>query len=141
VTQKAVFGKSEELLSAVGEKYYHSAIVHSPATIAWANKKIPIYAQLDDMAQMIGRKIPVVSDESEKVVSAIKKWNAVLVPGIGILVRAENKDDLTALGLLVTKAAICSIHTAALNVKARIGVFDAALMKLVYKMKYSKQKG
>ena len=88
------------------------------------------------MAQMIGRKIPVTTNETEQVAKALEKVNAVLVSGIGAVVRSESQDDTTALELLVDKAAICSIHTAACNVKARIGIIDAALMKLVYKMKY-----
>jgi glutamate-1-semialdehyde 2,1-aminomutase len=51
-----------ELLSVVKEKFKYAALVQTPAVNACANKGIPIYAQLDDMAQMIGRKIPVVSD-------------------------------------------------------------------------------
>lgn len=46
----------------VKEKFKYAALVQTPAVNACANKGIPIYAQLDDMAQMIGRKIPVVSD-------------------------------------------------------------------------------
>ena len=92
------------------------------------------------MAQMIGRKIPVVSDETGRVLKALERRNAVLVPGIGAVVRAETEDDTTALGLLVDKAAVCGIHTAACGVKAEIGIIDTVLMNFVYKRKYSKQK-
>ncbi|HHZ03380.1 MAG TPA: class II aldolase/adducin family protein [Tissierellia bacterium] len=138
VTQEARANEGEKLLSRVKEKFPYAALVQTPAVIACANRKIPIYAQLDDMAQMIGWKIPVVSDN--EVTHALEKVNAVFVPGFGALVRAESEDDMKALELLVDKAAVCRIHTTALNVEAKIGFIDAALMKLVYKMKYSKQK-
>lgn len=140
-TQEADSVKAEKLMIAIKDKYQHAALVQTPAVVTCANRRIPIQAQVDDMAQMIGRKIPVISGGTGIVIHALEKRNAVLVPGIGAVVRSESEDDTTALKLLVDKAAICSIHTAALNVKARIGIFDAALMKLVYNMKYSKQKG
>jgi len=125
--------KASQLLGAVKEKFKYAALVRSPAVLACANRGVPVYAQVDDMAQMIGRKIPVVSDETGSVVRALERKNAVLVPGIGAVVRSGTEDDTAALELLVDKAAVCSIHTAALNVKARIGIFDAALMKAVMK--------
>jgi len=130
--------KAEKLLNAVKEKFQYAALVQTPAVLACANKRTPIYAQVDDMAQMIGRKIPVVSDD--ETVRTLEKMNAVLVPGVGAFVRAESEDDTKALELLVDKAAVCSIHTAASNVRVRIGIIDAVLMRFIYKKKYSKQK-
>ena len=141
VAQYEVTEKVEKLLCDLKEKFVYAALVQTPAVLSCVNEGKPIYAQVDDMAQMIGRKIPVTTNETEQVAKALEKVNAVLVSGIGAVVRSESQDDTTALELLVDKAAICSIHTAACNVKARIGIIDAALMKLVYKMKYSKQKG
>lgn len=140
VTQRTTAKEAEALLSAIREKFEYAALVQTPAALVCANRGTPIYAQVDDMAQMIGWKIPVVSGETLKVIHTLEKVNAVLVPGVGAVVRSESADDMTALGLLADKAAICSIHTAASNVKARIGVIDAGLMKLVYQKKYSKQK-
>ena len=62
LAQNTTSDKTVELLSVVKEKFKYAALVQTPAVNACANKGIPIYAQLDDMAQMIGRKIPVVSD-------------------------------------------------------------------------------
>lgn len=138
VTQEITPDKAEKLLSAVKGKFRYTALVQTLAVIVCANKGKPIYAQLDDMAQMIGRKIPVVSDN--EVIHALEKENAVLVPGVGAVVRSESEDDTKALEILVNKAAVGSIHTGALNVKARIGFIDAVLMRFVYKTKYSKQK-
>lgn len=140
VTQGTTANQAEELLNAAREKFHYAALVQTPAAVVCANRGIPIYAQVDDMAQMIGRKISVVPCKTVKIIHILEKVNAVLVPGVGAVVRSESEDDTTALGLLVEKAAVCSIHAAASNVKARIGVIDAALMKLVYQKKYSKQK-
>lgn len=140
VTQGTRTNEAEAQLSAVREKFQYAALVQTPAALTCANNGIPIFAQVDDMAQMIGRKISVVSGKTEKIINALKKVNAVLVPGVGALVRSESEDDMTALGLLVDKSAVCSIHTAASNVKARINIAHVALMRLVYQKKYSKQK-
>lgn len=140
VTQGTRAKEAEALIGAVREKFQYAALVQTPAALACANLGIPIYAQVDDMAQMIGRKISVVSGETVKITHALEKVNTVLVPGVGAVVRSESADDTTALELLVDKAAVCSIHASASKEKARIGLIDAALMKLVYQKKYSKQK-
>ncbi len=140
VTQGTTANEAQTLLSAVREKFQYAALVQTPAAVVCANRGIPVYAQVDDMAQMIGRKISVVSGGAVKIIQALEKADAVLVPGVGAVVRSESEDDTTALQLLADKAAVCSIHAAASNVKARIGVIDAALMRLVYQKKYSKQK-
>lgn len=139
-SQKDVEKKAEELLRSVKGKYPYAALVQTPAVIKCAMSGKPIFAQLDDMAQMIGRKIPVVSDNKDEVIKALEKVNVSLVAKVGAVVRADNEDDMTALGILTDKAAVSSLHTDAMNVKARIGFIDAAIMKAVYKMKYSKQK-
>jgi Ribulose-5-phosphate 4-epimerase and related epimerases and aldolases len=140
VTQGKTANEVEALLKAVREKFQYAALVQTPAAVVCANRGIPIYAQLDDMAQMIGRKVSMVSGSTEKIIKTLEKVNAVLVPGIGAVVRSESEDDTTALQLLVDKSAVCSIHTAASNEKVRIGAIDVALMKFVYQKKYSKQK-
>ncbi len=140
VARRTTEREAEALLNAVKEKFQYAALVQTPAAVVCAGRGLPIYAQVDDMAQMIGRKIPVVSGEKKNVIQALEKVNAVLVPGIGAVVRSEAEDDTTALQLLTDKAAVCSIHASACNVKARIGVIDSGLMRLVYQKKYSKQK-
>lgn len=139
-TEQVTDQEIEALLGAVRGNFRYTAPVQTPAAIVCASLGKPIFAQVDDMAQMIGRRIPVVANDPEKIIAALKKGNAILVPGVGAVVRSDAEDDLTALQLLVDKAAVCSIHTTAMKVKARISAFDTALMKLVYQKKYSKQK-
>ncbi len=99
----------------------------------------PVCAQLDDMAQMIGRKIPVAGSMAEAD-RLLQKYNAVIVKGDGIKVRADSEDDREALKMLVEKACICHLHTLEEASHTRLGVFDVMLMNIVYKTKYSKQK-
>jgi L-fuculose-phosphate aldolase len=132
--------EAEDLLWTVRGKFTYAALVQTPAVLVCADRGTPIYAQVDDMAQMIGRKISVISGSTLSILQALEKVNAVLVPGIGAVVRSDVEDDRAALELLVDKAAVCSIHTSVWKEKARISIFDAALMKLVYQKKYSKQK-
>ncbi|MBR5741905.1 MAG: class II aldolase/adducin family protein, partial [Firmicutes bacterium] len=105
----------------------------------WAELGIPLYAELDDMAQMIGRRIPFAADEdaAEKL---LEKTNAVFVRGKGCLVRGDDADDTEALAILARKAAVAALHTRASGLDVRLGPFDTALMRYVYKTKYSKQK-
>ena len=98
-----------------------------------------VYAQVDDMAQMIGRKIPAAGTASEAE-DLLNKYLAVLIKGTGAAVRAETADDLEALKLLVDKSCLCAVHTLASGRVRKIGVVDVALMNFVYKHKYSKQK-
>ena len=98
-----------------------------------------VYAQVDDMAQMIGRKIPAAKspEEAERL---LQKHNAVLVKGEGVRVRADSEDDREALAMLAEKACICHLHTLGESSRTRLGIFDVMLMNYVYRHKYSKQK-
>lgn len=140
-TQTMDAGEAHTLLNAIKKRHPYAALVQTPAVIAWADRGRPVYAQVDDMAQMIGRKIPVVSKEPAEILRILEKKDAALVPGMGAIVKSESEDDTYVFGLLVDKAAVCSIHTDTRNVKARLGVIDVTLQHLVYKKKYSKQKG
>ncbi len=114
--------------------------VNEPASVQLARLGIPLPAQLDDMAQMIGKKIPVVENDPAKIAAKLKKINTVIVKGVGIQIACEDPDDRDALELLAEKAATAFLHTRQLGIKARLSGFDAWLMRTVYKLKYSKQK-
>ena len=98
-----------------------------------------VYAQVDDMAQMIGRKIPAAKNR-EEAERLLQKHNAVLVKGEGVRVRADSEDDREALAMLAEKACICHLHTLGESSRTRLGIFDVMLMNYVYRHKYSKQK-
>lgn len=111
----------------------------SDAVLKTAELGRAVYAQVDDMAQMIGRKIPAAKspEEAERL---LQKHNAVLVKGEGVRVRADSEDDREALVMLAEKACICHLHTLNESSKTRLGIFDIMLMNYVYRHKYSKQK-
>lgn len=96
----------------------------------------PIVAQLDDMAQMIGRFIPFAKSEEE----GLKNHNAVMVKGQGIFVRGMDEDDTEALKILAHKAAVTFLHVNASGAKRKLSSIDCMLMNFVYKKKYSKKK-
>ena len=133
----------EKTLSVLRSVYPFSALAQTPAVLRASYENRPVYAQVDDMAQMIGRVMPVSSGrDAKEIIEALEKSNVVLVKGAGAAVRAENADDCEALQILAEKAALCHLHTEALHVekKCRIGYFDAALQHYIYVKKYSKQK-
>ncbi len=98
-------------------------------------------AQLDDMAQMLGTRISVVPARQEDILAALNKRDAVLVEGLGCMIKCEKEDDEEALKLLIRKAAIAKRYTDACGVKGELSKFDCVLMRTVYKLKYSKKKG
>lgn len=111
----------------------------SPAE-QFARLGIALPAQLDDMAQMIGKKIPVCENNEIEIAKALEKSAAVVVKNVGIRVKGEDEEDEAALQILSNKAALTYLHTKALGKKAKLSAFDARLMRSVYVKKYSKQK-
>ena len=101
----------------------------------------PLSAQLDDMAQMIGRQLPAVPCRADAAAEAVRKTGAALVPGVGAIVCGKDEDDTEALAILAQKAAIAALHAQALDIRADLSGFDDLLMHLVYTKKYARQKG
>ena len=131
--------EAAELPGRVRELFPDAVIEDGDAARAWSALKRPLRAQLDDAAQMIGAQIPVAKDARELQVLL---WNyaAVFVPGMGAVVCGETADDTAALKVLTDKAAIAALHTRALKSDAVLSRFDCALMRQVYRLKYSKKK-
>ncbi|MGN0170849.1 MAG: class II aldolase/adducin family protein [Lachnospiraceae bacterium] len=98
----------------------------------------PLTAQLDDMAQMMGRKVSVVP--ANGVLGALQKYPAVLVAGVGAVVRGQDDGDTHAMALLMEKACICALHTGAWKKEKSLGRLDCMLMHYIYQKKYSKKK-
>ena len=121
------------------KEYPYAEVFRSPAVDVCLRQKKAVRAQVDDMAQMIGGKIPVAKDLSNAE-HMMKKYNAVLVPDYGAVIRAETEDDLHAMKLLVDKACLCTAHTRASGKEKKLSAVDVALMHFVYLNKYSKQK-
>lgn len=106
-----------------------------------AANKTPLSAQLDDMAQMIGRQLPAVPCRADAAAEAVRKTGAALIPGVGAIVCGKDEDDTEALAILAQKAAIAALHAQALDIRADLSGLDDLLMHLVYTKKYARQKG
>lgn len=132
---------TEAFMALIHKQYPLARLVQTPHINACANKGSRIVAQVDDMAQMIGRDIPVMDKNSASVLKALQRKKAVMIRGMGIIVCAEDAEDVEALEILVKKAAICKIHASLCGQEGKLSAVDTALMHLVYEMKYSKQKG
>jgi L-ribulose-5-phosphate 4-epimerase len=132
--------KAVQMLKAVKSKFAYAAIANAAPILAVAAKEKGLKAQVDDMAQMIGAKAVSVKPEETAIINALTKSDAILVQGIGAIVKADTEDDVKALEILIEKAAVCKLHTAASGAKAELSFIDTRLMRMVYKMKYSKQK-
>lgn len=116
--------------------YRYCEVLTDNALIALSNSETEIFSQLDDVSQMIGTKIVTV-DSLDKAIKLSD--NAVLIKGVGALIKAENKDDLEALKVLMNKMAIVKLYTKAKNVKAEISIEESDFMHYDYVTRYSKQ--
>ena len=114
----------------------YNEIITSKELVELSLTESAIISQLDDVSQMIGTKIVTVDsiDEAYKL-----NDNAVLIKGVGALVKAENKDDLEALKVLMNKMAIVKLYTKAKHVKAEISKEESDFMHYDYITRYSKQ--
>ena len=116
--------------------YRYCEVLTDKALIALSNSETEIFSQLDDVSQMIGTKIVTV-DSLDKALKLSD--NAVLIKGVGALIKAENKDDLEALKVLMNKMAIVKLYTKAKNVKAEISTEESDFMHYDYVNRYSLQ--
>ena len=139
ISKGARFGTA--LLDA-SRAYLHSEFVECYGTDsirACADSGRAIPACLDDMAQMIGAKIPVAGSV-KKAVMYLRRHNVVLIPGRGALIKAQDADDLEALKLLTDKAACVYLYCRARGEKHILPASDTAIMRAVYRFGYAKRK-
>lgn len=104
------------------------------------NKNLNAY--IDDFAQLVGAKLEIKQpNDISGINKALKKNNAVILMGKGILCCGKDQDEVEAVKMLVTK-----------NCKAYFGAFvyghlkpihyrEALYMRQVYLKQYSKLKG
>ncbi len=115
-------------------------LVFSTASVLKMAKQGGFVAQLDDMAQMLGRSIKAVKNDNDAILAALNRRDAVLVKNVGCVILTEVKDDAGALEMLIAKAAMAKDFADACGVKKQLSFFDCMLMRRVYLMKYSKKK-
>ena len=121
------------------ERFGEAEIFRSEAVDICAAAGRDINAQIDDMAQMIGKRIPAACSSGEAF-ELLERYPAVLIKDMGAAVRAASEDDAEAMRLLVDKACVSAIHTRAAGREVRLGALDVALMNYIYRHKYSKKK-
>ena len=118
-----------------------SAICHChPAwvtPIADSGAKIPSVA--DDMTQIVGLDCKTCKNEEKKIIKNLKKRNSTLVESDGCITTGRTMNEAATCVLVLDKAAHCYVGAAALKKNALINVFEAKLMNVIYKMKYSKK--
>ncbi|GAB1476861.1 class II aldolase/adducin family protein [Bacillota bacterium] len=138
-----IFNKelAENLVKYAKNKYEHVAFTSASPVLACADGGKTIRAQLDDMAQMIGPRLPIVRPDEEAIVDALVKKEAVLVPGVGAICRAFTDDDSAAMCLLAEKACISWLHTQAMGINKHLSWLDTRIMRSIYLKKYSKMTG
>ncbi len=132
--------KQVKILDVVKKKYPLAQWTDGEASRRWSLENKVLTAQLDDMAQMIGKTIDTTGADPEEVLQALSETNSVFVNGLGAVVCGNDEEDTDALKILVEKAATCALHTMNCDVKKKLGAFDCFLMHLIYQKKYSAKK-
>ncbi len=128
------------IINTVRESHPHALAVTTEAAVLRSFQSRPLIAQLDDMAQMIGRSINVVERSAAAVLKELEAHNAVFIKGCGAIVCGDDEDDTEALKILLDKAAVTDLNAGARGMNRKLGMFDCMLMRFVYKKKYSKKK-
>jgi L-fuculose-phosphate aldolase len=100
----------------------------APYTKAWAVRRKPLPAVLDDLAQLAGSKVPCREDLPPGL-------DAVIVPDQGALVSGR---DAEALAMVIEKAARAVIGAEGLGGARPFPAWEARLMRWVYKNSYGK---
>ena len=132
--------RQEKLLSILQKHFHYVGICDTPAVLLCAASGREIPAQVDDMAQMIGRKIPCCLHVRRDMLGLLRKYGAVLVPRVGVVVSAGTADDVEALKALVAKAAVCYLHVRAMGASATLSPVNVAIQHHHYVKKYALQK-
>ena len=84
-------------------------------------------------------QILCVKKDPAAILKALKRSNAVLVPGLGAVCSAKDADDLEAIATIMRKSAKTALYAATCNAK-HLNPVDRRIMRLVYTMKYAKKK-
>lgn len=138
--ERCADAETEAILAALRGEFPLVRAVQTESLVAYSQRCRPLTAQLDDMAQMIGRSLPVAARRVQALRLALQSRPAVLAPGLGALVCGADGDDTDALALLADKAAVTALHAEQCGCRAALSPLDTALMRFVYTKKYAKRK-
>lgn len=123
-------------------------IVHnqSPAVMAISKTNKVMKPLLDDFAQLVGTSVKSAVfnpnntlKTSKKVVKALKRRNAVLLPNNGALCVAGSEYDATAVEMVMDKGCQTEVGKKLFYAGKAINPIETHLMRFIYLQKYSKQ--
>lgn len=107
--------------------------LQTPSLLALSHLEMPLLPLLDDFAQLTGVKAPFVKDMAE-----IKNHPVTLVKDKGAYLQGT-PDEIEALRIVTDKAAKAYVVAKLFGKVKPIPYFERILMRLVFKLKYSKQ--
>lgn len=140
-----------DLRDAQGEYALHAKIYAAKSDVsavchchpAWvepiARCRATIPAVTDDMTQIVGRNCKTCKNDAKAIVKNLKKRNSTLVAADGCVTTGRTLNEAYTCVLVLDKAAHCFVGSAALKKNVLINFFEAVLMNVIYKMKYSKK--
>lgn len=135
---RAVYKKREDV-----NFIYHSK---DPFTVVCSKMGKTMRPLIDDFAQIVGVTVKHAGYNpnnslatSKKVVKALKGRNAVLLDNNGALCVAGNEYDAGAIEFITNKGAKIQVCSKMYDKVKPINPIETRLMRLVYKLKYSKQ--
>lgn len=133
--------EAQQLLSSLKSAApgQHFAVECHSAVQAVAIHGRTLHPHLDDLAQIAGVTIRCAKNDPAAVLKALRGRNAVLVPGIGAICRAEDESDLTAIAAIVRKGCMAALYAVQCGAKPLSG-FDRRIMRFVYQTKYARKK-
>lgn len=138
----AATGNEALHLSIYGTRQDINAVIinHAPFCVGVAAKCKKLPAALDDMAQIIGPTAKVSpSDDTLTVLRTLRGRNACFIRNGGVVATGRTLDEAFTGSMVLEKGALCYVGASVIAKPVIIGLFDALLMRLVYKTKYSKK--
>ena len=106
------------------------------APVAKAGATIPTV--LDDMAQIVGPKCKTAKNDIASILKKLKGCNSCLIKDDGCITTGRSLDEAYTCVLVLDKAAHCFVASAVIGKNVTINFFEAKLMQIIYKKKYSK---
>jgi L-fuculose-phosphate aldolase len=107
-------------------------VSRAPYTLAWASRGRSLPAVLDDLAQIVGLRVPAVPRLPEKRSGK----PALFVKDRGLLIQDP---DAEALAMVVEKASRAAICAESVGGAVKLNPVEAIIMRIVYKQSYSKR--
>ena len=117
------------------------AIVDSERIVEFSAKKITLPPILDDMAQICGVGVKCAKENTAiEILSALRGLrNCCFMPNAGALVTGRTLDEIHTLTLVLDKACNSYILEEKKGGCKPLGLMDAVLEHVVFKLKYSKK--